>query len=455
MPEELARGLKALAGRRSAYGTYRAYYDGQHRLAFATQKFANAFGSIFSAFADNLCEAVVDALADRLAVVGFSVEEGAAGPAQDAWAIWQANRMDRRAGDVHVEALRAGDAYVIVWPDEGGRPVLTAQPAELVTVAYDSETPERVQWAVKAWLDADQFARATVYYPDRIEKYRSRTKMQGGVPDSEHTFAPYAPPDDPRPVLPNPWEVVPVFHFANNAGLLDFGRSELANVLPLQNALNKAVTDMMVAMEFVALPQRWATGLEVDIDPVTGKPVQPFTPGADRVWSVGAPEVKFGQFDQANLEHFLSVQERFRAEIARVSGTPLHYLMLQGGDFPSGEAMKTAEARFLAKIKDRQLAFGNTWEDALGLALRMAGQADVRLSTLWNDPTPRSERDQADVAVIKRQLGVSSRQVLRELGYADDLIDKMAAEEPAEPEDDRTTENGRPLDRPERTPSGR
>ena len=37
------------------------YYNGQHDLTFATEKFQNAFGSLFREFALNMCPAIVDA----------------------------------------------------------------------------------------------------------------------------------------------------------------------------------------------------------------------------------------------------------------------------------------------------------------------------------------------------------------------------------------------------------
>lgn len=421
--------LRALRGRAPRYLLYGQYYDGDHRLAFATDKFRNAFGSLFKTLADNLCPAVVDAVADRLRVVGFGVEEGPENAADSAWTIWQGNRMDRRSGEVHVEALRSGDAYVIVWPDAGGQPRLYPQAGASMTVHYDEDLPGTIDYAAKLWRMDDGRMRLNLYFPDRIEKYASRNKLDT-IPDKARVFEPYEVPGEPWP-LPNPWGTVPVFHFANNAGVGHHGRSELGDVVPVQDALNKALADMLVAMEYVALPQRWATGLEVDIDEATGKPKVPFTPGVERVWAVGDAEVRFGQFDPANLEQFLAVQDSFRAEIARVSGTPLHYLMLGGGEFPSGEAMRTAEARFLAKVEDRQLAFGNGWEDVLGLALAMAGEPVAQLSTLWRDATPRSAKEVAEVALIKEQLGVSREQILKELGYSPEEIDRMAVEREA------------------------
>jgi len=426
---DLKWALSDLAGRLEAYRLAQDYYEGRHRLAFASDKFRSAFGSLLRAFADNLCAAVVDTVADRLQVIGFDTEQGdSSNLAAAAWALWQDNRMDRRAGEVHQQAFICGDAYAIVWPDSDGRPVIYPNQAAQVTVAYDPEMPGKIVRAAKTWLAEDKRLRLTLYYPDRIEKYATPGPLvQGLSPELASRLIPFEVPGEPWP-LPNPYGVVPVFHFANGGIMGGFGRSELADIVPLQDGLNKAVADMLVAMEFVALPQRWITGLEVEIDETTGKPKAPFVPGADRVWTIGDPDAQLGQFAAADLSQFLAVQDSFRMEIARVSGIPLHYLSLRQ-DYPSGEAMKTAEARLTAKVRDRQIAWGNVWEDAMMLALRMAGLSEeAHLSTLWQDTAPRSEREFLEGLLLKQQIGASNDALLREAGYSPEQIEQMHAE---------------------------
>lgn len=425
--QNITAALRQFKDRLRAYMLYREYANGEHRLAFATNKFRNAFGSLFRAFADNLCPSVVNAVVDRLTVTGFAVEDGPASIAQDAWAVWQANRMDRRAREIHKEALTSGDAYAIVWPDAQGNVTIYPNDAANVTVHYDPETPGRVLWAAKAWQTDDKRLRLNLYYPDRIEKYITRSKVQS-LPDNANAFEQYKPAGEEWP-LPNPYDQVPVFHFANDARVGQFGRSELADVVPLQDALNKAVADMLVAMEYVALPQRWATGLEVELDD-TGQPKAPggFLSGAERVWAVGAPDAKFGQFAAADLSQFLAVQEKFRQEIATVSRTPLHFIIPPAGQWPSGEALRSAESAFLEKVLDRQVAFGNVWEDAIRFALKVAGKADAALSCQWKDPTPRVALEVAQIALIKQQLGVSQERILQELGYSPQEVEQITRE---------------------------
>lgn len=62
------------------------YYDGDHRMAFVTAKFREAFGEIFQTLVDNWCEIVVDAPVERLAIEGFRFGNDQAAD-EDAWRI--------------------------------------------------------------------------------------------------------------------------------------------------------------------------------------------------------------------------------------------------------------------------------------------------------------------------------------------------------------------------------
>lgn len=436
--DDITWALDTIRARQADYATAADYYAGRHRLAFATDKFRNAFGQLLSAFADNLCGTVVDTAADRLQVTGFASEDGSTAVSAAANALWVANRMDRRSGEVHLEALTAGDAYVIVWPDAAGMPRIYPQLATLCAVLYDDETPGRVIKGAKIWLDVQRRWRLNLYYPDAVCKFATAPRSARAAadwPSRATAFQVLSVPGEPWP-LPNPWDTVPILHFANNAFTGAMGRSELADVIPLQDGLNKSVADMLVAMEFTAFPQRYVTGVETEIDPDTGRPRALFVPGADRIWSVGAPDAAFGQFSQADLTQFVAVQAAFRAEIAIVSRTPYHYLTPATVAYPSGEALKTAEMPLLAKVRDRQIAFGNVWEDAVKTALTMQGQApSAGLICNWQDASPRNERTLVETLLLKKQIGVSDAQLLREAGYSDEQIAQFVEERQVEQAD--------------------
>jgi hypothetical protein len=451
--EVLPKALKLLRTR-CDYELYEHYYLGMHRLVFASDKFRNAFGRLFRCFRCNLCPPVVDAVADRLVITGLEVDvedpeapEGAS-PAEERQrqqdlrdaaqasvheghvrAVWKDNLMDVEAGHVHLQALRDGDAFVIVWPDpeDDKRPLIYPQECQQVRVKYDLDRPGVISWAVKGWVDEDGYYRLTLYFADRIEKYRT-ARRQSCPPEKPGSLLPLEVPGEPWP-LPNPYERVPVFHFANNVGRGKSGQSELRDVVPLQDALNKAIMDLMAAMEFVALPQRWATGIEVETGD-DGKAIPPFTPGVDRLWTTGSTDVRFGEFAQADLSRFSGVINDFRMDIARISGVPLHYFNLLGGNPPSGEALKALEARLIKKAEDRQLAFGAVWADLVRFCHVILGHdPSIQFRTVWKDAAPRSEKEHAETLLLKKQLGVPRKQLLRELDYTEEQIDEFQVEQ--------------------------
>src|SRR5205085_2766869 len=67
----LKRLCRELDARWDKMELFDRYYEGDHRIAYATAKFREAFGSLFSAFADNWCPIIVDASVERLVVEGF------------------------------------------------------------------------------------------------------------------------------------------------------------------------------------------------------------------------------------------------------------------------------------------------------------------------------------------------------------------------------------------------
>jgi hypothetical protein len=84
-PEEFRDALLAELELRQPYLKLRTdYYNGDHRLQFASSKFKEAFGNLFSEFATNWCGLVVDVAVERLTVLGFrfSDEEAPPGPAK-------------------------------------------------------------------------------------------------------------------------------------------------------------------------------------------------------------------------------------------------------------------------------------------------------------------------------------------------------------------------------------
>jgi hypothetical protein len=426
MNHTLEHAVEQIRNQSTRYHKSSRYYNGEHDLHFATEKFASTFGSLFREFALNLCPAIVDAVKDKLKIEGFSVQSARSiayptetnEPARDGSRtlnnIWRSNRMAIRSGEVHKEALKNGDAYVIIWPSADGRVQIVPQSAESCTVHYDENEPGKIAWAAKTWRDADKRTRLNLFFPDRIEKYIADDRHGQFLPDVISFTTPNA---DEGIRVPNPYGLVPVFHFANNADIGAFGRSELDDAMPVQDGLNKSVLDMLVAMEVCSFRQRWVAGIEIKEDPDTGEESSPFKTSMENVWFTENTDARFGEFGASDLEQFLKVKDGFRIDMASVTGTPLYYLMPQIRGFPSGESLRKAETRFLAKVRDRQEQFGAVWSEAMSFALRLAGHADVPIDTRWEPASPAGERELLENLRLKLALGVPPEQILREAGY--------------------------------------
>jgi hypothetical protein len=422
------RGASKLT-RDQAFKLYLDYYEGRHKLTFATEKFKTTFGETFQAMAENLCPVVVDVLADKLQVQGYTSRNDVDSDliATETAEISRRNRLDKVLGQCRRDALLLSENYVIVWPDKDDetQPVVYPNAPGSMVVKYDTQKLNLIVQAAKFWIE-DGKCFLNLYFPDRIEKYVTKDKATG-LPANPDAFVANVNIDERWP-LPNPYDQVPIFAYINNAGSDGIARSEIDDVIPLQNGLNKALCDMLVAMEFEAFAQRYVTGLEVEYDPDTGAEIQPFKAGIDRMMRALDKDVKFGEFSRADLSNFIEVQNNLRGSIARVAGFPLHYFNIGSDTPPSGTSLIVATARLTSKVNDRQISFGETDEDLMRFCLKIRGIHNADVKVLWVDSAPKLD----DVTVwdaANKQMAVTGRnQVLRDRGYSPDEIDQMAKE---------------------------
>lgn len=403
------------------------YYNGDHPLNFATEKFRNTFGELFQELSDNLCDDVVNEPADRLQMEGWG---GRLGKEAGLW--WDANKGAARSGAVHQHAFRAGDAFAIVWDSGDDVPRLYVQDPRQMAVRYSTMFPDELEVAAKCWREGRGY-RLNLYYADRVEHYYSKgvSSQSGekGIPNAT-SFLPLdrgtEGGDDHIPWLETHDKGrIPVFHFPN--GELDqYGTSVLKGVIPLQDSLNKSICDMLVAGEAYALPHRWATGIQVMKDD-QGREISPFKDGQN-LWWTASKEASFGYFPAAEMSGFLDQQRSFRLAIARKGGLPAHTVDLSAtGNAPSGLSLLISEGKLIKRCKDRQRDWGTVWRELVAFALSWAGGAVTAgdLDIVWGPIETRDEQALAEVITLKRGLGVSEEQGLLELGYDDQQIRDM------------------------------
>jgi hypothetical protein len=413
--QQLEKIFKKIVKKAKENKGYDDYYQGRHKLNFASRAFNNKYGLRFARLKDNLCRVVVNATAARLEVIDFGGDKDFSARL---WKIWKRNLMPRNAKKVHRGAIKSSKSYVVVWPDSKGKARIYHQEDATVYVERDPETGD-INFAAKGWKNIDDNRYyLTLYYEDRIEKYITRDVLQGelGVnPDLVKRNI-----EGEEWPLVNEYSRIPVFEFDNDGSSLD-------DVASMQDALNKAWADLFVSMEYNAKHQRYAIGHNFKTDEETGKTIQP---DGDSQWmAIKNAEAKIGEFTSDKLEEYLKVIGMVKEEIPILSSIPSHYFKAITGTFPSGEALRTAEARFTEIITEAQISFGETWAEVKSFCLEIEGdEAGQEVTVLWSDAAPVSETEMLDNSIKKLKLGWSIRQIQEDMGLSEAQIIKMATE---------------------------
>ena len=104
-----------ISKRRKRFEPFYNYYNGEHALNFASDKYINKFLDRVKDLNVNLCKRVVHAPVSRLEVIGFASENKEI--AKQAWEIWKRSKMPLHSKEAFREAYRTGSAFVLVWQD--------------------------------------------------------------------------------------------------------------------------------------------------------------------------------------------------------------------------------------------------------------------------------------------------------------------------------------------------
>lgn len=385
------------------------YYAGRQALAYLSPDARKALGDRLGLMAVNYCRLAVVSLAERMRVTGFTVDGQRS---ERAWDLWTGSDLDQLSGAAHRDALALGSSYAIVWADRSGRPRVTVESAHQVSVQRDPITGEIVG-AIKRWEDQLTGGRIEAhvmsYRPDQIVHLVGKANTTAAL--------------SPVSTTPNPLGVVPVVELRNTDRVAAPPLSELDDLMPLVDALNKIYADMMTASEYYARPRRWATGLELEEDEA-GNPVAP--PESNRFLVNEAPDGKFGQLAGADLSSYRTSVDVIVQAIQGVSALPSHYVGITTATPPGADGVRASEAALTARAESRLASFGRSWEQVMRLALAIdSGTAvdahDVRIK--WADAATRSVAQEADSAVKLHAEGILTTNEIREQFGLDPLDD--------------------------------
>ncbi|MFG3176593.1 phage portal protein [[Kitasatospora] papulosa] len=380
---------------------YSKYYEGeQQKLAFSQMKYKAAFASVFENWRDNFCGTIVDSTNERLHVDSFRIPDD---DGEDARRFWQRSSMDAYASSVHLEALITGVSYVVVWADAKGEPTITPVPGSRMAVSYKPGSLWELEAAARFEMDAWGRQQVTLWTEDYVYEVAYGTIEW-----------------DQGEKKPNPLGIVPVVPFENRSRLGMEPVSELVNCIPIQDAINKTTMDALTASEFAAFPQRFVTGLEIQED-ANGNPIEPYNVGQDKLLQAEDPNAKFGSFAAADLSNYVTLVDMLVQHLSTVARVPSHYFLVNTTTAPSGEAIISAEAGLVAKVRERMLYFGESWERVIRLCFAVKGDKRkdaFEMETRWRDPEYRTEAQHVDALLKLKQLDVPLEFLWHEAGFS-------------------------------------
>lgn len=414
--------------------TYSDYMAGRHQLKFATKdwtdKYSDVVGNVVLSIRENLCPAAVTVFTD-----GIEVEDWGAGDNADQ--AWQEG-MQRLEALVNREGFSAGDSFVLVWPDADGNDVASFQPSHAMIPHVDPLRPDRLDWCAKVWKD--KRGRVNIYSGTHLERWETVEELEdkADMPKDPKAWRPAT--DAEGPTVPHKYNGTPVAWFKREATTQTGpGVSVLDDVIPLQDALNKSLADLIVTSEGYSRPFWYLlnhkqggpvaptnpliptipipgggtlTGVATNGGTPTPSSSARFDPTAQRIFTTdgGGP---FGQLDPPDLTKVADVQDRFALKVARVIGAPSFWFTQTSGDVPSGEALRVLSSRRLSRIRAWQRDAAPVWRGVK----QLLGMDDGPIA--WANPLELDPVEKYQVALDQKALGYDLQDIVEGLGEAD------------------------------------
>lgn len=418
---------------------FRQYDEGDHRANLTTEMRnilrIGTEGSL-NEFNDNYCPTIIQTMQDRIKLNGVQSEADAANEWIDA--LLRANRFDALQIDVHEATIRDGNTFVLVDADPETREIrITHEPAfdgtNGMLALYETTNAQTPLLAVKVWTITGQTiadtTRINVYYPNRIERYIGGS--EGGL--LEYTA------DGREAMLP--WTVngldsgeplgVPVIHFKNRgASHSRYGLSEIENVIPLQDSLNRTLFSMVATAELTGFPIRLMIGDQFPAALTPGMALSEYIEGDAGQVAKPSSELDIAWLNAIRLETakqgeimpYIDQARWLRGEIFRITNTPDDDSSAVSA---SGESLKQREIKLLGKVRRFHVKNGNAWEDVVELAARLQRTFSApgatrppelgMVSAQWEEAELRNDTQVVNDALAQLNAGAIDQETYLEL----------------------------------------
>ena len=218
-----------------------------------------------------------------------------------------------------------------------------------------------------------------------------------------------------------PWGFLPVVHIQNIAQPYYYeGLSDVESLVPLQDELNTRLSDRASRITFQSFKMYLGKGIE-------GFEDRPVSPG--RMWCTDNPEAAIEEFggDAATPSEDLHIAE-IREAMDKASGvTPVVAGVLKNklGNLTSAVALRLTFMGMLSKTERKRFTYTEGLKKIAQMVLAILDKANIyktsgadrEIEIIFPSPLPENMMEKLKEAQIKKELGLPSAQILRELGY--------------------------------------
>jgi len=218
-----------------------------------------------------------------------------------------------------------------------------------------------------------------------------------------------------------PWDFLPVVHIQNIAQPYYYeGLSDVEPLMPLQDELNTRLSDRASRITFQSFKMYLGKGIE-------GFEDRPVSPG--RMWHTDNPDATIEEFggDASAPSERLHIDE-IREAMDKASGvTPLVAGVLKSklGNLTSAVALRLTLMGMLSKTERKKFTYSEGLKKICKMVMAILDKtniyrtsgADRDFDIIFPSPLPENMTEKLQEAQLKKELGVPTEQVLRELGY--------------------------------------
>jgi hypothetical protein len=218
-----------------------------------------------------------------------------------------------------------------------------------------------------------------------------------------------------------PWGFLPVVHIQNIAQPYYYeGLSDVEPLMPLQDELNTRLSDRANRITFQSFKMYLGKGIE-------GFEDRPVAPG--RMWCTDNPDASIEEFGgdagtPSENNHIAEIREA----MDKSSGvTPLVAGILKNklGNLTSAVALKLTLMGMLSKTDRKRFTYGEGVKGICRMALQILDKSGIfetseeerDIEVRFTEPLPENTMEKLEEARMKKELGVETGKILKELGY--------------------------------------